>query len=181
MIATEKVDGQSGTFFLVKEPKKLFRRQTYDFGVCSRNLRLWKKDNSSYWDVAERYHIEDVLKELIGDNEFVAIQGECVGTGVQGNKYHINGHDMFVFNIIYPKGRLGSVEAKEIAEQYGLKFVPIISTNYVLPDTIEELRKYVHGYSWLYDTLREGIVFRSKDGVKSFKCVDPEFLLKYNE
>ena len=56
--------------------------------------------------------------------------------------------------------------------------MPIINEGYILPDTIEELRQYVHGNSALYPTLREGAVIRSLDGVKSFKCVDPEYLLK---
>ena len=46
-VATEKLDGQSGTFF-VKKVKGLFKSK-YDFGVCSRNLRKFKEDNSSFW------------------------------------------------------------------------------------------------------------------------------------
>ena len=42
--------------------------------------------------------------------------------------------------------------------------------------------KYSHGQSKIGDTIREGIVIRSKvDHTKSFKVVDPEFLLKYKE
>lgn len=182
MIATEKVDGQSGTWFLRRiKGKHFWDKNVYDFGVCSRNLRIWNEDKSSYWTIARMYNIKEVLTKLIGDNEFVCIQGECIGTGIQKNKYHIDGYDMRVFNVVYPTGRLGSIDAKKIAEEHGLKFVPIVSTDYVLPDTIAELREFAHGESALYPTLREGIVFRSQDGQKSFKCVDPEFLLKYSE
>jgi hypothetical protein len=46
---TEKIDGQSGTYFLVKNPKRFpFLKQKYTFGVCSRNIHLTKPDNSSY-------------------------------------------------------------------------------------------------------------------------------------
>lgn len=180
MIATEKVDGQSGSFVL-KKNKGFLGRAKYEFIVCSRNLRIWNEDNSSYWSVAKKYDIENVLKRLIGDNDFIAIQGECIGEGVQKNKYKVKGYDLYVFNLIYPTGRIGSLEAKKICEENGLKFVPIVNENYVLPDTIAELRQFAHGTSALYDTLREGIVFRSIDGIKSFKCVDPEFLLKYGE
>lgn len=71
--------------------------------------------------------------------------------------------------------------AKHICNQHGINFVPILVTDYVLPDTVNEVLEYAHGKSQLGDTLREGIVFRSKDGQKSFKAVDPLFLLKYNE
>lgn len=47
--------------------------------------------------------------------------------------------------------------------------------------TVPEVLEYATGKSQLYDTLREGIVFRSEDGKQSFKAVSPEFLLKNNE
>lgn len=181
-VQTEKIDGQSGTWFLQRiEPKHWWNKSKYEFGVCSRNLRLWTADNSSYWTIARKYDIKHVLEQLIGDKKFVAIQGECIGQGIQGNKYKIDGYDMRVFNLIYPTGRLGSVEARDRLAEYGIPFVPILNTEFILPDTIEELRKMVHDKSELYDTLREGCVFRSPNGAKSFKCVDPEFLLKHNE
>lgn len=181
-VATEKIDGQSGTFALQKvKGKHKWSKAKYDFMVCSRNLRKYTKDNSSFWTVAEQYNIKKMLADLIKDNEWVAIQGECIGNGIQGNKYNVENYDLYVFNLIYPKGRVDSVKAKGIMESYGLKFVPIIDENYTLPDTLKELREFVHGKSKLYNTLREGIVFRSKDGKQSFKCVDQSFLLKNGE
>ena len=182
-IATEKVDGQSGSFTLQRVKGKYFwNKDTYDFAVCSRNLRKWKKDTSSFWSVAEKYNIEDVLYKLIGDNEWVAIQGECVASNVQGNKYHVTEPDLYVFNLIYPSGRVGSVEAKKIVNDLGLKFVPILSEDAQIQGmTVPEVLEYATGNSQLYDTLREGIVFRSEDGKQSFKAVSPEFLLKNNE
>jgi hypothetical protein len=181
-VATEKVDGQSGTFFLKKEKGKgLFKKNTYDFGVCSRNLRIWNEDSSSYWTVAKRYSIKKVLQDNIGDNDYIAIQGECIAANVQGNKYKVTEPDLYVFNVLTQDGRMDSVEAKKWAESNGLKFVPIINEHYILPDSVKEVIEYAHGTSKLYDTLREGIVFRSKDGKQSFKAVDPLFLLKYDE
>lgn len=182
-IATEKVDGQSGSFTLQRvKGKHFWNKDTYDFAVCSRNLRKWKKDTSSFWSVAEKYNIENVLYKLIGDNEWIAIQGECVASNVQGNKYHVTEPDLYVFNLIYPSGRVGSVEAKKIVNDLGLKFVPILSEDaHIQGMTVPEVLEYATGKSQLYDTLREGIVFRSEDGKQSFKAVSPEFLLKNNE
>lgn len=181
-VATEKVDGQSGTFALVRVKSKLpFLKDKFDYIVCSRNQRLVHKDNSSYWAVSDRYKIQDRLKDIIGDNEWVAIQGECIAPKVQGNKYKVSSPDLYVFNLIYPSGRLGSIEAKDIIEQHGMKFVPIIQTSFVLPDSVQEVLDAAHGQSAIGGTLREGIVFRSKDGKQSFKAVDPLFLLQYNE
>lgn len=182
-IATEKIDGQSGTFTLQRiKGRHFWNKDKYDFAVCSRNRRIYKEDSSSYWRVAERYNIVRVLYELIQDNEWVAIQGECIAPKVQRNKYHVTEPDLFVFNVIYPSGRLGSVEAKELVESQGLKFVPIIDTDVSIKGmSVNECLGYATGKSELYDTLREGIVFRSADGKQSFKAVSPEFLLKYNE
>ena len=182
-IATEKVDGQSGSFTLQRvKGKHFWNKDTYDFAVCSRNLRKWKKDTSSFWSVAEKYNIEEVLHKLIGDNEWVAIQGECVASNVQGNKYHVTEPDLYIFNLIYPSGRVGSVEAKKVVNDLGLKFVPILSEDAPIKGmTVPEVLEYATGKSQLYDTLREGIVFRSEDGKQSFKAVSPEFLLKNNE
>lgn len=182
-IATEKVDGQSGTFALHRTQKKsIFKKEKFDFIVCSRNLRLWSKDNSTYWSVADRYNIESVLRDLIGDNEWVAIQGECLGSKVQGNKYKVSEPDLYVFNVIFPTGRLGSLEAKALVEKYNMKFVPIVETQKSIKGmNVNEVLDYATGTSQLYDTLREGIVFRSIDGKISFKAVSPSFLLKHNE
>lgn len=178
-IATEKIDGQSGTFALVKH-KKLFRTK-YEYIVCSRNLRLSRKDMSSYWQVSDKYQIENALRNLIGDREWIAIQGECIGPKIQKNKYGVKDFDLYVFNLIYPTGRVGSILAKNICENKGLNFVPILDEHVILPDTIDEILAYAHGKSQLADTLREGIVFRTHDGKQSFKAVDPEFLLKWSE
>ena len=181
-VASEKVDGQSGTFALVRRRSRLpFLKSGYDFIVCSRNRQLCVRDASSYWSVADKYYIEDVLKNLIGNSDWVAIQGECIGPKIQSNKYHVKDFDLYVFNLIYPTGRMGSLAAKAVVEERGLKFVPILDESVVLPKTVDEVLQYAHGKSQLYDTLREGIVFRSQDGKKSFKAVDPLFLLQYDE
>ncbi len=118
---------------------------------------------------------------MIGECEWVAIQGECIGPKIQGNKYKVSDFDLYVFNVIYPNGRLDSLYAKSIVGLRGLKFVPILDTSVRLPKTVDEVLAYAHGKSQLCDTLREGIVFRSQDGKKSFKAVDPLFLLKHDE
>ncbi len=181
-IATEKIDGQSGTFTLRRiRQKSLLHKEKFDFAVCSRNLRISEPDNSSYWSVAKKYNMEQVLKYLIGDNEWIAIQGECVAPNVQGNKYKVSEPDLYVFNVITPSGRMGSVEARDLMARHGLKFVPIIDEAVNLKGlTVDEVLEYATGKSELLDTLREGIVFRTEDGKCSFKAVSPDFLIKHN-
>ena len=49
------------------------------------------------------------------------------------------------------------------------------------PATKDELLDYATDASKVDGGMREGIVFRYKDGSKSFKAVSNEFLLKYHQ
>ena len=180
-IATEKIDGQSGTFALRRIKSKIpFIRDRFEYIVCSRTRRLPHHDSSSYWSVSDKYHIESVLREFIGENDYVYIQGEVVGPRIQGNKYNLSEYDLYVFNVGTEMGRLDSVRAKLVCVDRGMKFVPILE-KMRLPETVDEVLQYAHGKSAIGDTLREGVVFRSLDGRESFKAVDPLYLIKYDE
>lgn len=84
---------------------------------------------------------------------------------------------LFVSN----KGRLGSIEAKNIVAHYGIQWVPILDISFILPDTVDDLLNMATGKSVLDGQLREGFVLRSQDGSKSFKAVSNDFLLKYHQ
>ena len=174
---TEKVDGQSATYFL----RKITRRK-YEFGVCSRNIRLMNPDNSSYWTVAKEYNIENVLKSIIGKNDSVVLQGEICGPGIQGNKYKLDGYKLFVFNLIYPNKSCTTEEIAQIVDPFYLKTVPIIEEGRVLPDTIADLVDYSKGQSVVYGRQkREGVVMRNNTLHISFKVINPDFLLAEKE
>lgn len=82
------------------------------------------------------------------------------------------------------RGRWNSSTMRTLLEKghYNIPCVPILNESYVLPDTVEELRTYVDSKPSMIDgDMREGIVFRSQDGTQSFKCVSPEYLLKYHQ
>lgn len=184
-VATEKVDGQSGTFVVLRRNSLFFKR--YEFIVCSRNLRIPKPDGRSYWVVAEKYGICKGLTQWLEDHKqyrWVALQGECIGPDVQGNKYKVREYDLFVFNFITPEGRRDSLTAKAEVERMGMKFVPVLSENEsLMGKTVNDVLNMANGKSVLNpDALREGIVFReAKAGRLSFKAVSPEFLYKNGE
>ena len=186
-IATEKIDGSSTTFTM-KRGK--FKKK--DFYVCSRNVcfdsvdKPCYYDTNIYWEMAEKYHMFDVLKnffDLYPALEWVTIQGETFGEGVQKNTYDIQGHDFRAFNLIDSViDRWNSVEMQELLEiKYDIPCIPILDSAFVMPDTVEELRDYVNSMpSVINNKMKEGIVFRTQDGIQSFKCVSPEYLLKYH-
>lgn len=188
-IATEKIDGTSTTF-TIKRNKRLGKD---DFYICSRNVVFDKPDKNCYYDtnvyveMAEKYHIYEKMKFLLDkvfcDCEWVTIQGETYGEGIQKHNYSIKEHNFMAFNLITSKdGRLNSVRMRNVLERYfSIPCVPILNEHYVLPDTLDELRKYVDSETSIIDgSMREGIVFRSPDGIRSFKCVSPNYLLTYH-
>ena len=186
-IATEKIDGTSTTFTLKRGNG--FKKD--EFYICSRNVVFDKPDKACYYDtnvyieMAEKYDIYNKMKNLLNhftDCDWITIQGETYGAGIQKRDYHITDHNFMAFNFITSKeGRWGTEKMVELLQKLmGIPCVPIIDTNFILPDTVEELLEYATNHSVLDNDLREGIVFRSKDGSKSFKAVSNEYLMKYH-
>lgn len=185
-VATEKIDGTSTTFTM-----KRGKFGKNDFYVCSRNVVFDKPDKNCFYDtnvyieMAEKYDIEKILESILTDDptlDWVTLQGETYGAGIQKRDYGLKEHRFAGFNFITSKeDRWDSVRAAKFMAQYNIPWVPILDENYILPDTIEELRAFSHSEGSRIDgVIKEGIVFRSQDGSMSFKCVDPEFLMKYH-
>ena len=170
---TEKLDGSSITCFI----------RDGEFGVCSRNMELVEGENL-YWKAPWQMDIEAKLRKL-GKN--VAIQGELMGNGIQGNKLKLTGNTIFFFSIFWiDEYRYGSYsEFKEIIQgQLKLPTVPVITENYRLSNDIDKLLKMAEIPSCIHSTtMAEGIVIRvieEKEHV-SFKAISNAYLLKYDE
>lgn len=181
-LCTEKLDGTSCTYALERKG-----RNKFEFYVCSRNVRqadenqVTYHDHNIYWDLAFKYNIESHLKEFLvqfPDLKWVCIQGEGVGT-VQGNPLKLKEDDLYVFNFKDSYiGRWPSMDGKQQIEEWGMKWVPIIG-EVQMPDTMEELKALADGNSVVNPSvMREGYVYRSLDGVESFKNVSNKYLLK---
>ena len=58
--------------------------------------------------------------------------------------------------------------------------MPIFDDKFVIPEDweISDLVHYVQGKSQIYPREREGCVFRNVEQNISFKCINPEFLIK---
>jgi len=179
-IATEKLDGTSGTYFINNEI----------FGVASRNLELKENETNSFWSVARKLNLEYKMRLFMASHGLTSLtlQGELVGEGIQKNKYHLKGQDVRFFRIFDPVSyRFFSYEEFIVAlDEMGLTSVPIIDDDFTLPETVQELILYADGRSQLYETAREGVVFVAKDpaekyqGRLSFKVISNKFILKHD-
>ena len=182
---TEKLDGTSTTFFLLKKGRKKF-----EFGVCSRNVRQFDEnqktyhDHNIYWDMAFKYDVETVLKKLfvlLDAKSYIVLQGESVGS-VQGNPLKLSEDQFFGFNLIIDGVKMDSVKAKEKVELFGIQWVPILQTDFICPDTMDEMKKLATAKSVVNpNVMREGCVYRDADNTISFKNVSTEYLLKHQE
>ena len=176
LTVTEKLDGTSATYFLYKNK----------FGVCSRNKQLLKEDDSPYWQVARNYHIEEFLRGLrysFGNNKpnILVIQGEIIGSGIQGNKYHRSDLALYAFNFIINGMRVNYKDMCEYLECSAISPVPdlgylVVQPNWEIKDIVESSK----GVSKFRNEKepREGIVCRNELEHVSFKVINPDFLLK---
>ena len=183
---TEKIDGTSTSFSLYKDKGRL------KFMVCSRNVVQTTPDKQNYysdfgldnvyWEMALKYDIEKKMRQMfkeVGAQHHITIQGETYGEGIQKNKYNLKGRKLAIFNFYVDGKYMNPRDMRALMDKYELPLVPLVSYDYVLPDTFEELMEFSTGKSQLYDTLREGYVFKSYDGQINFKCVSNDFLLKW--
>jgi hypothetical protein len=193
-VVTEKIDGSSTTFTM-----KRGKRGKNEFYVCSRNVcfdsvdKPCYYDTNIYWEMAQKYDMYNALSKFLEDHpqcDWVTVQGETYGAGVQRRDYSMEDHDFRAFNLVTSdRGRWGTFEMiDELTIPYGIFCVPTYFGGPVTFDTLfgdaedrmAKILEMATGDSQLDKKPREGFVLRSVDGQKSFKAVSNEFLLKYH-
>lgn len=171
---TEKLDGSSMTVYL----------RDGEFGVCSRNLELKPSETNSLWKVAVRNELELKLRRA---DRNLALQGELIGEGIQGNPYKQKSQEFFLFDIydIDTSKYLTPAERTAFVEEHNIKHVPVLAFGAELWDTlginsIDGILKFAEGKSviGMIGCEREGVVFKSKAMQCSFKAISNKFLLK---
>lgn len=179
---TEKLDGTSATYYL----------KDNHFGVCSRNIELKETESNLYWKIARKYDIEKKLRifyDMTKGTE-IAIQGEIIGNGVQGNKYKLEDNELYIFNIYdithFKYMRFDSF--KMICFDHHLNIVPFIKYDTLIGDVNDWIAFSKGNSLFNLQTKREGIVVRGTEeeiignyGRFSFKVINPDFLIEYSE
>ena len=200
---TQKLDGTSCTMY--------FNEGT--FGVCSRNFELkddkdplvpipiqvngpadcpecneqrelmnnYQKRKSIMWELARKYHLYEKLKDRW---QFLAIQGEVIGPGVNKNHDGLKEVEFYVFDIYNCETKLylDSKMRLQICDELGLLHAPVVGYRPFNFNTIDEALKFTEGKSELSDKEREGIVFKNTRNTNlSFKIINNKYLLKHGE
>ena len=162
---TTKLDGSSMTVYWYEGV----------FGVCSRNVDL-KMDQ-------EGNAFVDTAKKVFDNCDFsgLAIQGELMGPGIQGNRENLKVHTFFVFDIwVIPEQRYYTPEERqEFCDAMQLQHVPILHYgDSIKGRTLDEMLNDADLTPSLNHPIAEGLVFKRLDGQDSFKVISNRFLLK---
>jgi RNA ligase (TIGR02306 family) len=173
--ATLKLDGSSFTSYNWSET----------LGVCSRNIDLKETEGNKFWQAARKYRILDILPEGY------AVQGELMGTGIQGNREGLTQNELFLFDVfdiskreyLLPDDREKFFKVLQEKEPT-IRTVPILGRIKLKDFTMQSLLEYADGES-LNNKVREGIVFRSTEKFNGemvkFKVISNKFLLGEKE
>jgi RNA ligase (TIGR02306 family) len=174
---TLKLDGSSVTYY----------HNNGEVGVCSRNLELKVNEENKDNTLIKVFH-KIGLHHYLPKLGNIAIQGELMGPGIQGNRENLKDHEFFIFDIYdIDRGEyLTTLEREIIVAQLSNKVqhVPILFKGASLSElgltSVEQLLKFAEGPS-LNHPVREGLVFKRLDGKFSFKAISNLFLLKEKE
>lgn len=172
---TVKLDGSSMSVF----------HNAGALGVCGRNWQLRETPGNSLWRVAREDRLLEALA-VLGRN--VALQGEIVGEGIQGNPEKLRGQQFHVFDVfdIDRGGQCGMDERNAVVDALrvlgaAVRTVPLLEVTTLnrFGGSMAEVLAYAEGPSLNPATSREGVVFKQLDGGLSFKAISNSYLLKH--
>lgn len=169
---TEKLDGSSMTVYVNGESD----------GVCSRNLDLKFDEGNAFWEAALKYKL---LEKIRSTGRNLALQGELVGEGIQGNSYKLDGRQFFLFDVYdIDAGRyLLPSAVMMLADLLEIRHVPIMNLNWIIQPhmSTKDILDMAESTSLVgVNPEREGLVFKSMTQPNvSFKSISNKWLLKY--
>lgn len=207
-VKTEKLEGQNITVFSEKVKPSLFdmifhrNAEIKRIGVCSRTRELNKNGNGkAFWNTVLRLKLDEKIKNIPGE---WFCRGEHVGPGIQNNIYKLQRTDIVFFDfyrkvyfeddinkkVSFKWEKLNFEDSVRFAEQWGLKFVPVLDDDYELPEgRVNDKGVFVSGADVMLQESdgntvfgnnlnhkREGFVLRLRDDYNvSFKVKNPNY------
>lgn len=174
---TEKLEGASITVYQTGGVS----------GLCSRNWEINPKQKSWYQEVYDKYKLFDRLFEY---GRPMAIQGEVIGPGIEGNIYGLDEVDVYWYALFdLDLGEyIEPADAREFFIDMGLKYVPVIEYEY--PGRHILAGSYVNSLvSRLKpDILGEGVVYKNNHSlhrlspyIRTFKAISPDYLAQQDK
>jgi len=171
---TLKLDGSSMTAFVFKD----------EFGVCSRNMQLKIDEENiatnAYVSTAVHIQLEHVLRN--SGFSSIAIQGELMGPGVQGNREQLHEKKFYVFDMfnIETQKYFAPEFVRKFCYDNALDHVPVINPHMSLRwKSCADILKMADDTPSIKNPISEGLVFKSvHDASVSFKAISNKYLLE---
>jgi hypothetical protein len=137
-------------------------------------------DNPYYAFGVNHYILDKLVQHARETGEFLTVQGELAGPGIDDNAEGLEEQRFFVYSV-YRNGRqeLLPEEARQKAAMLGLEYVPVIAEEMTLPLTMKQVVQLADGPGHFDATRsREGDVYKSTTRNFSFKVISAGFLLQ---
>lgn len=191
-----KLDGSSMTAFVRAQFEAPFLdgdnqwQNPAEIGVCSRNLQL-KVNEANGDNTFVKYfvdHLQTPLSMFFEDTgRSIALQGELMGPNIQGNREGFTKFEFYLYKVFdidtqeyVSTDERDVIFAQLLALGAVMKHVPVPHKSTRLIDlgitNVPGLLKFAEGPS-INHKVREGLVFKRKDGKFSFKAISNLFLL----
>lgn len=167
----------------------------FDYGdaqgiVCSRNLALKYDPKAKFWMGVNNIDLMTKLKEYCDEyDRSLAIQGELMGEGIQGNREKLDKYEIYAFRIwdITKQEFLDDADFIEVCERLDVQTVPQFPI--IKPfEKYSTLKEFLDASDIpsLNHPIAEGIVYKSVKKVENygnpitlhFKVINNKFLLK---
>lgn len=212
MYITEKLDGSSfsaswnrGKFevcsrnFILPEPYIPFKQKLLNiFRKFFKKELVHAERVDAWWKIAYKLELEDRMRTYCKTHDLnsLTLQGELIGPRIQKNKYDLKEFCLYCFQLYNPERNCyyNFYDYMEAIKEMCLHTTPIISDDYILSGTSDDLLELAKGKSILNPKIpREGIVLRPLKEITdtsfpqlhrsrlSFKVINNDFLLKYRE
>lgn len=194
-VGTLKMDGSSITVFAVDKTKYVPDSEDVvgvdiAIGYCSRNQQLkmpdteldgWLEQSGKFYQGAYNSNLFIKAAELCAaTGKSLAIQGELVGAGIQGNFEKFEKYQVFAYNIFdVDAGEFVDYKTfLEYAKMVDLQIVPeVYPAQNILEKSVADIVQMADGKGLLAN-YREGVVWKQLNGNVQFKAISNKYLEK---
>lgn len=169
---TTKMDGSSMTIWFHEE----------EWGVCSRNINLkLDQEGNTFVDTAKK-----AVDRMLIKPTNLAIQGELMGPGIQGNREGLMDHQFYVFDIwdTVDQCYWTPDAVRSWCRSHRMNHVPYLGTLSLKGAELTSMNRvlaFADGLKSMNNPVAEGAVFKRVDGQFSFKAIANRFLFAEDE
>jgi RNA ligase (TIGR02306 family) len=152
-------------------------------GVCTRTYDWLDNGRNIFWEAAKQLKLHEKIQR-IGRN--IAIQGEFCRSTIEINSMVLaEGEHIFMVFAIWDIARMRYMDASQvehICKKYGIQHTPVIGYQKLgdFANNLDDLIAKADGVG-LNGEIREGLVFKSLDGLDTFKVISNAWLLETGE